>query len=289
MSVQQVTRYVAYLSQRLAPASIPKYLNVLRILHLEAGLPDPHVHDMYHPKAVLTGFEKLRGLTPRRMSPITPSILLNLRALLDLSQVDDSNMWAATLTGFFGLLRKSNLFPPTTTGFDPGKHLSRSDFQPMPWGYIVRVRWTKTIQKKERVLEIPLLALDGHPLCPVNALRHAFRLTAGGDPCGPAFLRAVKRGLTPLLYRWYMERFRALLKRVGCEPDEYGSHSLRRGGASWALQCGIQSDVIKILGDWKSQAYQAYLEVSLEQKLSHMRRFTATIPEVHVKSPAFSS
>ena len=91
-SMQQATRYVAYLSQRLSPASIPKYLNILRILHLEAGLPDPHILEMYEPKAVLTGFEKLKGLKARQMSPITPALLLSMRELLDFSKIDDANL-----------------------------------------------------------------------------------------------------------------------------------------------------------------------------------------------------
>jgi hypothetical protein len=37
--MQQAARYVADLSSRLKPSSIPKYLNIIRILHLEAGVP----------------------------------------------------------------------------------------------------------------------------------------------------------------------------------------------------------------------------------------------------------
>ena len=55
---QQVAGYIAYLSQRLAPSSIPKYLNMVRIMHLEQGFPDPAVLHMFQVKQVLTGVNK---------------------------------------------------------------------------------------------------------------------------------------------------------------------------------------------------------------------------------------
>ena len=278
VSMQQVSRYVAFLSKRLAPQSIPKYLNIIRVLHLEAGLPDPHVLHMYEPKAVLSGYEKERGLTTHRVSPITPTLLLALRDRLDFSLITDVSMWAACLVGFYGLLRKSNLFPASLKGFDPDKQLTMSDFHPMPWGLEILVRWTKTVQRKEYVLKVPLVAMHGHPLCPVAAVQAVFALTRDRPRQGPVFYRADKKGLTPILYKWFLARLRELLKGLGCEPSEFGSHSLRRGGASWALRCGLQSDVIKVLGDWKSQAYQAYLEIPVEQKLHYMRQFAARIP-----------
>ena len=35
------------------------------------------------------------------------------------------------------------------------------------------------------------------------------------------------------------------------------------GGASFALECGLSPDLIKSQGDWKSGAYQSYLDPSL--------------------------
>ena len=279
VSVQQATRYAAYLSKRLAPQSIPKYLNILRVLHLEAGLPDPQVMQMFELKSVLTGYEKLRGLTVHRVTPITPALLLALRGTIDFTTVGGACMWAACLVGFYGLLRKSNLFPSCLKSFNPEKQLTKSDICSTPWGVEIVVRWTKTVQKKEYVLKVPLLAMPGHPLCPVAAVRAVFILTRAMPMDGPVFYREDKKlGLTPILYKWFLNELRGLLKGLGHDPSEFGSHSFRRGGASWALHCGLQSDVIKVLGDWKSQAYQAYLEIPVDQKLQYMRQFSSLIP-----------
>jgi hypothetical protein len=41
VSQETLVCYVAFLARRLLPRSIPNYLNVVRLLHLEAGLPNP--------------------------------------------------------------------------------------------------------------------------------------------------------------------------------------------------------------------------------------------------------
>ncbi|KAK7089168.1 hypothetical protein V1264_024786 [Littorina saxatilis] len=38
---QTVAQYAAYLARRLKPSSIKQYINIIRILHLESGLPHP--------------------------------------------------------------------------------------------------------------------------------------------------------------------------------------------------------------------------------------------------------
>ncbi|XP_070173454.1 inositol 1,4,5-trisphosphate-gated calcium channel ITPR3-like [Littorina saxatilis] len=34
----------------------------------------------------------------------------------------------------------------------------------------------------------------------------------------------------------------------------FSSHSFRRGGAAWALSCGVPGEIVKVMGDWKSNA-----------------------------------
>ena len=44
------------------------------------------------------------------------------------------------------------------------------------------------------------------------------------------------------------------------EGGNVSSHSFRRGGAVWLLSCKVPGEVIKVMGDWKSKAYLAYLD-----------------------------
>ena len=59
---------------------------------------------------------------------------------------------------------------------------------------------------------------------------------------------------------------RELAKRCDLNPNEYGCHSLRSGGATFASAVGGSDYHIKLQGLWKSDAYLRYLHLSLEQR-----------------------
>ena len=74
-----------------------------------------------------------------------------------------------------------------------------------------------------------------------------------------------------------MRKLRSVLQKCGVDGSLYGSHSLRRGGASWALKCGVSGELVRILGDWKSDAYRAYLEVPLRDKLELVQQLAEQV------------
>ena len=191
--MQQVTRYVAHLSHKLSPVSIPKYLNILRIMHLEQGLPDHGVLNMHEVQAVLTGIGKDKEAAIKRMKSITPALLISIHDKLTVSSVADASMWAACLLGFCGMLRRSNLFPPSLQGFQSNKHLSKECISITGASVTVALKWTKTIWKKTQSLEVLLLALPGSPLCPVTALHGLINLTQDVPPSSPVFWQQGKR------------------------------------------------------------------------------------------------
>ena len=55
---------------------------------------------------------------------------------------------------------------------------------------------------------------------------------------------------------------RKMLQMIDEDPKRFGTHSFRRGGATLAFKAGAPTDLIKTQGDWKSEAYQKYIEVS---------------------------
>ena len=58
-STDIISRYIAHLSERLLPQSISSYLNVIRLLHLESGLPNP-IKDNFYLEMLLKGIKKYR-------------------------------------------------------------------------------------------------------------------------------------------------------------------------------------------------------------------------------------
>ena len=59
------------------------------------------------------------------------------------------------------------------------------------------------------------------------------------------------------------------------DPTKYSGHSLRRGGATLAFTLGTDHSLIKFLGDWSSDVYLIYNEISMVDKLLLPRKLAA--------------
>ena len=265
------------MARRLSATSIPKYLNIIRIVSLECGFKNP-LQDNWRLKTLLTGIKRIKGTSVVQKLPITPDILLSIRARLDLAQTTDTVFWAICLVLFFGLLRKGNAMASSLDGFDESRHLRRCDFQAHSWGLEVCIRWSKTIQFKERTLSIPLPIIPKHQLCPAAAVVRAFSVTKGASPTGPAFVVPINKKYVPFTYPSFLSKLRLILKNVGLPVTEYAGHSFRRGGASWALEAGLPGEIIQMLGDWRSDAYRQYLVVPLLSKVRCLHQFSRNLP-----------
>ena len=69
-------------------------------------------------------------------------------------------------------------------------------------------------------------------------------------------------------YTCLREQFKKKLKELGYNPDEFGLHSLRAGGATAAANAGVPDRNFKRHGRWKSEnAKDGYVEDSLESRL----------------------
>jgi hypothetical protein len=136
--------YVAFLASSLNPSSIGGYLNVIRIIHLNAGLANPLI-DNWEIAMVKRGVSRQLGRPPVQKLPITVEILRDMFSLLDLKKVRDMSFWAAALVCFFGLLRKNTLLPPTFDSVSKS-FLVRSDVVGMSrHSFLLRIRHTKTL------------------------------------------------------------------------------------------------------------------------------------------------
>ena len=61
------------------------------------------------------------------------------------------------------MFRKSR--PMSPTSFDSRKQLTEADFKIFSRRVLITLRWSKIIQFRERVVEIPLLRIPRSPLC----------------------------------------------------------------------------------------------------------------------------
>ena len=108
VSVDNVARYIAYLSRSKKFSTVKQYTNVIRLLHLENSFANP-LENNWRVQTLLRGVKRVKGDETVHKLPLTPVHLLAIRHSLDFSSLNDCLFWAVLLTGFFGLLRISNL------------------------------------------------------------------------------------------------------------------------------------------------------------------------------------
>jgi len=285
-STDHLCMYAAYLARFLLPQSIFCYLNYIGLLHKSLGLPNP-LSDNWTLTSVLKGIRRVYGVPPRPRLPITLTILAQLHSRLNLNCSLHASFWATCLVSFYGLFRKSHLLPDSGNSFDSVKQFTRNDFCRTSYGFLLTVRWSKTIQLGQRVVYIPLVALTSNPLCPVSAILNAFFLTPAALPTSQAFCTQSRSShVSTFTYKSFMSLLKLFLSQVGLNTSDYGTHSFRRGGASFALEAGIPLDTIALLGDWKSDSLFLYLYMPLSQRLSAQRTMASCILQ---STPTFNT
>ena len=101
------------------------------------------------------------------------------------------------------MLHKRHLLAGSHYTFDPSQQLVQSNFQIFPWGALVTIRWSKTIQFRERVVQIPLPLIPDSPLYPVIAIQRAFSFVANVPPPPLPSLHVARRCF-PSLQDFYL-------------------------------------------------------------------------------------
>ena len=108
----------------------------------------------------------------------------------------------------------------------------------------------------------PLHKIPNSKVCPFRALSDMFKMIKRG-PEEPCFV--LKNG-SPLTYAQFQRLLKTTLRKAGYESSNYSSHSLRAGGINFADRAGVPHAWLKILGDWRSSAYERYLERPTETR-----------------------
>lgn len=248
--------YAVYLSRTLCPSSIKQYLNVIRILHLQNDLENP-LQDNFHLAAVLKGISRHKGQIVSQKLPITTGILSSFFKVLNLENAQDLTFWSACLVAFYGMLRKSSLFPSKPMS----DHMCIANCVFHTWGLKIQLSYSKTIQCKERRAYIVLpWNRENRDLCPVSTLLRSLQSNGCRQATDKLFTFVSwgrKHEMSHSIFDFMLKR---VLKAVGLSSEQYSGHSFRRGGATHALYAGIPAEVIRAQGDWKSLAYLRYID-----------------------------
>lgn len=275
---------MVFLARTLSATSIPCYLNVVCILHLQHGFNNPLQEPLFkfQKDLLMRGVKRINSNAVRQKLPITPDILRKLHGQLDLiTNSLDATFWAACVIAFFSFFRKSNLLVQSESAFDPQKHLRACDIRIFAWGLLLVVRCSKTIQYRNRTLMVPVPRIAGSTLCPHVAITNAFKLAGISSYdkhlLSPAFMYSLKGNLKVLTFATFTSKLKQTLDKCGFNSNLYSGHSFRRGGATFALSCGVPAHYIKLQGDWLSDAYERYLDTSLQYKMTAINMMSKSL------------
>lgn len=262
-------RYAAYLGRDHGFSTVRQYLNVVRILHLENGHADP-LSNNFKLHSVLLGIKRTKGNNAHFKQPLSPQDLLGMHERMNLNTVVDLQIWCALVICFFGVLRISAVTVKSRSTWDTDKIVRRNDVYFTSNGCTLNVRYSKTNQFSEHSQIVVLPLIHDHPLCPTTSLLR-FLSVAGQVPENyPLLSRQSAHGYLPLTQDTVRRRMQSLLASMGLSSAQYGTHSLRRGAATWLMVCGVPLHIIKTLGDWKSDCVYKYLKPDELQKFKIM-------------------
>jgi len=262
-----ILRYIAHLSLSLSFKSIQQYINIVKAINDEKKFPTTQVN------MVLKGIRRIKGDCSVQKLPMTLDILLCISEHLNLSTSLGATFWSACLVAFYGMLRKSSLFPPKGQ-LSP----KLSDVLVKPNGLVIHFGYSKTVQCKQRR---PFIVLSrsfsaDNRLCPVKALCNAWKLS-GVRRCEEPLLPVQENNrVTSMSANQFTTMLNSVLNVLNLKG--YSGHSFRRGGASHALSCGVPMEMIMAQGDWKSLAYVEYLNLKdIESREKHLRKMLLVV------------
>lgn len=271
-NTQRLNRFVTFLHlvRDMRSDTIANYVSGVRVLHQLMEIEPPEIG--YVTKLLMKGV-KARDKRPRKQAtPIEPDVFLKM--LPHVNYKDDLELvaWVALLMGFHLLLRPSNITSVAKHKFDPSINLTRADFRMKNDVMLVHIKWTKTLQYKERKLLIPVIPFANMGISAVKWFQYMI-MRIPATPREPAF-SVPKKGINlPLTYSQLGRLLKKWIALAQLNPTNFSLHGLRRGGACWLDKHGVPDRVIQVLGDWKTSAFKLYIDSALQTRLQAMTAF----------------
>ena len=251
--------FVTFLSQSVQFDTIKCYLAAVRDLHIRNGF-SLDIEKFQQLQYTLRGIKRYLGHGKRVRHPISISHLELFHKILSphlALDIDNAMIWASFCLAFFGFMRISEF---TCNGsFSSNIHLTVSDvvFQPsfdQPTHMQVFLKSSKTDQFREGITLT--IGKSGSVICAVDSMKQY--LSRRKPPTGPLFVYKNGQYLTKVSFTAELRR---LLTSIGLTPNEFASHSFRRGAATAAAAARMPPWLIQTLGRWSSDCFKRYIEL----------------------------
>ena len=162
------------------------------------------------------------------------------------------------MLAFFGFLRLSNIAQHSLTSFDSSRHLCAGDLIFTKCFLKVIIKWTKTIQARDKLHLLTLPRSRGLKLCPYQACRQALKLysPASNDPLFQYKIGSTWVVLTDTRIRKFISKINT---KLGFPKYYFTFHAFRRSGATLAYKSQVSVQHIKDHGSWTSDCVWTYI------------------------------
>jgi len=276
MDEDALIEFATFLSRVMGrtDGTIKQRLFAIRYAHISEGYGDPTLHRS-RLWATLGGLHRWQGIKVKRKRPVTPRMLEWLKERLEsgdagFGKADAAAMWLVALsTGFFFLLRASEYLVQDNRTWSEERVLHGNDVEARTGNQTLR----SFKGAEEVVIKIKGSKTDQYN---VGCVRNQYRSGKELDPVGafeeyerhfPHRIRGTEAHLP--LFRWqdgsFITRQQLQLQleiaaiAEGVDPQEYGSHSLRIGGATAMYHVVGDLQQVRRFGRWATDTFHAYL------------------------------
>jgi hypothetical protein len=206
--------------------------------------------------------------------PITSDILL--RMVHEIPDDDEGvNLKAALCVGFAAFLRSGEFTWDTWSPDSHRLHLSRKHVVFQSDGSVTLTLPASKTDQSHIGVDIYLAYSPLSPLCPVTALKNLFN-RCPAHPHAPLFTRPFNQ---PFAKPFFVLAMHQLLLNAGISTVGYSGHSLRKGAAVTADRNGISRHDIQLLGRWKSDAVDVYIDE--RRKPDHITKLLLLNAQLH--------
>ena len=230
---------------------------------------------------MLKGLRRVLGEQPSRVRRgIAPQALRRAMDMcLDPRDPKHANIRAALATAFLGLLRSSEFAVDPGKVFDWKRMVTRADIVEL-----VDTRMTLMIAPCKNMRHISgktcalVIGAGGEFIDAVAEMQNLLRvdpLRPGEDPRKVPLFRVA--GYEPLRTDAVLAITRQLMSSIGENPDQFGTHSYRIGGATALFAAGADETVIRTMGRWSSDIHQLYVRACFERCCDWSRRAGSTV------------
>ena len=268
VGLMRFTRYVA--NGVTSYSTVKGYLSTIKRAHELSNIPFLKKYEVL--RMQMYSIRKELAVPVKKATPITPLLLVRMYSFVQKNCIIELTCFAALVIGFTLFLRKSNLVPDTQASFLPKEQLTKGDVGMMGTVMVYSITWCKTNQYRNRDLILPIIPAHHVIVSAEHWTKFLLSNSLGGDD--QPLISYPKGGrMVPITYDVLSRRLKGWVKACGLNPEEFSLHGLRRGGANHALSVGICGEDLRLMGDWASDAYLEYIDLTLDRRVTNMVKF----------------